>query len=112
MLIKDHIKITRLAHTTKNMRIGIELNFKFNDSDVKFNIEYTPDNYKIEQYSLIIYIKELLSSETFDIESLGARFVEDLYDIAVPKQIKIELEQKVDAITLKILTQKHQPSFI
>ncbi|MCP4355014.1 MAG: hypothetical protein GY793_05150 [Proteobacteria bacterium] len=111
MLIKDHIKIVRLVHTTKDMTIGFKLNFAFNASDVSLGIEYTPDTYKIEQSSLTFYIAELLASEKFDIESLGARVVEDLYDVAVPKKIKVELEQKISGITTKVSTQKCQPRF-
>jgi len=109
MLIKDNIKIIKLAHTTKSMVINIVLDFKLNGNMASLSIEYTPDNYKIEQTSISVYINKLLSSESFDIESLSARFVEDLYDIAVPKSITVEVSQTVDQITTKIATHKKQP---
>jgi NADPH-dependent 7-cyano-7-deazaguanine reductase QueF len=111
MLIKDTIKVTRLNHITANSLINVALAFDFNNSQAKLSFKYIPDKYKIEQDSLKQYLQELKNSQSFNLEELTARLTEDLYDMAVPKQIDVNVEQIVDDITTSIQTSKAQPNF-
>ena len=111
MLIKDTIKVTRLNHITENSLINVALAFEFNNNQAKLSFKYIPDKYKIEQDSLKQYLQELKNSQSFNLEELAARLTEDLYDMAVPKQIDVNVEQIVDDITTSIQTSKAQPNF-
>lgn len=111
MLIKDHILVERLTHLTKNIDITINLDFKFNNEIVNLEIIYTPDKYKLNQKSLITYLNKLTESEDFNLENLTAKIVEDLYDMAVPKKIKVNLSLLEDNIKTQINASKKQPSF-
>lgn len=111
MLIKDNIKITRLNHITANSIINVALNFDFNNCMTKISFKYRPDKFKIEQESIKQYLTDLTTAENFNIEELAARLTEDLYDMAVPLQIDVIIEQTIDDITTSISTSKSQPNF-
>lgn len=111
MLIKDNINITRLNYITYNSVINVSLDFSFNNTATKINFKYIPDKFKIEQTSIKKYLTELTSAESFNIEELAARLTEDLYDMAVPMQIDVVIEQTIEDITTSISTSKSQPNF-
>lgn len=109
MLIKDNLQITKLSHNTKFMSVCIELSFNFNYISTLLKFDYIPDKFKLEQSSINIYVEKLLESQSFDLESLSALITEDLFDIAVPKHIKLVLSQEQNNIKTSITTTKTQP---
>lgn len=111
MLIKDHILVEKLNYKTKNISVNVALFFMLNENKVELSFEYIPDKFKIKQDSVSDYLRELTQSEKFDLENISARIIEDLYDMAVPKHIKLTLSQEVQSIKTSITTTKNQPKF-
>lgn len=111
MLIKDHILVEKLTHTTKNISVNISLFFMLNETKVDLSFNYIPDKFKIKQESIPHYLRELTQADNFDLENISARIIEDLYDVAVPKHIELTLKQEVKHITSSIKTTKSQPKF-
>lgn len=112
MLVKDTLKVNRLNYVNESIVITVHLDFTFNENLATLELNYTPLKDKLEQKSIVQYLTKLLQQQQFCLEDLTFRVLDDCFDMCVPLQMSVKLNQITDEITTQVVGHKKQPDIV